>query len=124
MLEKLSAVVDTKLGQMKRELEEVTKKAHDSQMTELKRMKFSEQPSFKKKGHEVQYKHNERVKLCITEAEDAIKEKKINTSVLKILRQGYILPLTSLPKPVVLGNSKSALENESLVTEAYSLGRV
>jgi hypothetical protein len=53
---------------MKRELEEVANKAHSSQMTELKRMKFSEPPSFKNKGHEVQYKHNERVKLCITEA--------------------------------------------------------
>jgi hypothetical protein len=60
--------MDTKVGQMKRELEEVANKAHSSQMTELKRMKFSEPPSFKNKGHEVQYKHNERVKLCITEA--------------------------------------------------------
>ena len=41
MLEKLSAVMDTKVGQMKCELEEVANKAHDSQMTELKRMKFS-----------------------------------------------------------------------------------
>ncbi|CAB4020979.1 Hypothetical predicted protein [Paramuricea clavata] len=61
MLEKLSAVMDTKVGQMKRELEEVADKAHSSQMTELKRMKFSEPPSFKKKGHDVQYKHNERL---------------------------------------------------------------
>jgi hypothetical protein len=36
MLEKLSAVMDTKVGQMKCELEEVANKAHDSQMTELK----------------------------------------------------------------------------------------
>ena len=82
MLEKLSAVMVTKVGQMKRELEEVANKAHDSQMTKLKRMKFSEPPSFKKKGHEVQYNRNERVKLCITEAEDPIKEK-ISTRVLK-----------------------------------------
>lgn len=40
--------------------------------------------------------------------------------VLKILRQGYILPFTSLPKPVILGNNKSALENESFVTEAIT----
>ena len=52
MLAKLSAVMDTKAGQMKRELEEVAHKAHDSQMTELKRIKFSEPPSFRKKGHE------------------------------------------------------------------------
>ncbi len=84
MLEKLSAVMDTKVGQMKRELEEVANKAHDSQMTELKRMKFSEPLSFKKKGHEVQYKHNERVKLCITEAEDAIKDKKVDTCLQKL----------------------------------------
>ncbi|CAB4016689.1 Hypothetical predicted protein [Paramuricea clavata] len=79
MLEKLSAVMDTKVGQMKRELEEVANKAHSSQMTELKRMKFSEPPSFKKKGLEVQYKHNEQVKLCIPEAEDAMKHKKLDT---------------------------------------------
>ena len=84
MLEKLSAVMDTKVGQMKRELEEVANKAHDSQMTELKRMKFSEPPSFKKKGHEVHYNHNERGKLCITEAEDAIKGKKIDTCLEKL----------------------------------------
>ena len=84
MLEKLSAVMDTKVGQMKRELEEVANNAHSSQMTELKRMKFSEPPSFKKTGHEVQYKHNERVKLCITEAEDAIKDKKLDTCLEKL----------------------------------------
>ena len=78
--------MDTKVGQMKRELEEVANKAHDLQMTELKRMKFSrsEPPSFKKKGHEVQYKHNERVKLCITEAEDAIKDWKLDKCVEKL----------------------------------------
>ena len=86
MLEKLSAVMDTKVGQMKRELEEVANKAHDLQMTELKRMKFSrsEPPSFKKKGHEVQYKHNERVKLCITEAGDTIKDWKLDTCLEKL----------------------------------------
>ena len=86
MLEKLSAVMDTKVGQMKRELEEVANKAHDLQMTEVKRMKFSrsEPPSFKKKGHEVQYKHNERVKLCITEAEDTIKDWKLDKCVEKL----------------------------------------
>lgn len=42
MLEKLSAVMDTKVGQMKRELEEMANKAHVSQMTELKRMMFEE----------------------------------------------------------------------------------
>ena len=86
MLEKLSAVMDTKVGQMKRELEEVAYQAHDLQMTELKRMKFSrsEPPSFKKIGHEVQYKHNERVKLCITEGEDAIKDWKHDTCLEKL----------------------------------------
>ncbi|CAB4043328.1 PREDICTED: uncharacterized protein LOC107357837, partial [Paramuricea clavata] len=64
MLEKLSAVMDTKVGQMKRELEEVANKAHSSQMTELKRMKFSEPPSFKCK--------------------DAIKDKKLDTCLEKL----------------------------------------
>ena len=86
MLEKLSAVMDMKVGQMKRELEEVANKAHDLQMTELKRMKFSrsEPPSFKKKGHEVQYKHNERVKLCITKAGDTINNWKLDTCLEKL----------------------------------------
>ena len=86
MLEKLSAVMDTKVGQIKRELEEVANKAHDLQLTELKRMKFSrsEPPSFKKKGHEVQYKHNERVIMCITEAGDTIKDWKLDTCLEKL----------------------------------------
>ena len=45
MLAKLSAVMDTKVGQMKRELEEVALKAHALQMTELKLIKFSDRPS-------------------------------------------------------------------------------
>ena len=40
MLAKLSAVMDIKGGQMKRELEEVAHKAHDSQMTELRGQPF------------------------------------------------------------------------------------
>ena len=39
---------------------------------------------------------------------------------LKILRQGYILPFTTLPQPQILRNNKSALENESFVTEAIT----
>ena len=84
MLAKLSAVMDTKVGQMKRELEEVAHKAHNSQMTELKRIKFSEPPSFLSKGHEQQFKHNEQVKLCIAEAEDAVKDKKYDTCLKKL----------------------------------------
>ena len=84
ILTKLSAVMVAKVGQMKRELEEVAHKAHDSQMTELKRIKFSETPSFRKKGHEQQFKNNEQVKLCIAEAEDAVKDKKYDTCLKKL----------------------------------------
>ena len=40
--------------------------------------------------------------------------------VLKIIRQGYILPLTTIPEPQILRNNKTALENESFVTEAIT----
>ena len=52
LLAKLSAVMNTKVGQMKRELEEVPHKAHDS--SELKQILFSESLSFRFKGHEQQ----------------------------------------------------------------------
>ena len=42
MLEKLSMIFDNKIENMKRQLEDVSSKAHDSQMNELKRMQFSE----------------------------------------------------------------------------------
>ncbi|CAB3986384.1 Hypothetical predicted protein [Paramuricea clavata] len=71
-------------------------------MTELKRMKFSEPPSFKKNGHEVQYKHNERVKLCITEAEDAIKDKKLDMCLEK-LSEGKE-QIESRQKPILLAD--------------------
>ena len=47
---------------MKRQLEEVAGKAHESQMNELKRMRPR---SFRRKGHEQQYKHNEKVKAAV-----------------------------------------------------------
>ena len=84
LLQKLSSVMDSKVGQMKRELEKVSNKAHDSQMHELKRMKFSETPSFRKKVHAQQYKHHEQVKLCILEATDAAKDKEIDTCIQKL----------------------------------------
>ncbi|CAB4008563.1 Hypothetical predicted protein, partial [Paramuricea clavata] len=64
----------------------------------LKRMKFSEPPSFKKKGHEVQYKHNERTN---PNYEGLDEDGDPN--------QGHILR-----------NNKTALENESFVTEAIT----
>jgi len=35
MLEKLASVMEAKMGQMKRELEDMASKAHDSQMHEI-----------------------------------------------------------------------------------------
>ena len=52
MLDKISAIMDTKMDSMKRQLEETS----NSQMTELKRICFSEPRTFRKKGH----KHNEQ----------------------------------------------------------------
>ena len=53
-------------------------------MSELKRMKFSEPRSFKKKGHEQQYKHNEKVKATLTEAKDAIVAQKQDACISKL----------------------------------------
>ena len=52
LLEKLSTIFDSKIDSMKRQLEDVSSKAHESQMSEPKRMRFAEPRSFKKKGHE------------------------------------------------------------------------
>ena len=40
--------------------------------------------------------------------------------VLRIIKRGYILPLSTLPKPVILKNNKSALDNQAFVTQAIS----
>ena len=84
MLEKMSAIFDNKLETMKRRLEDVSTKAHGSQMSELKRMKFSEPRYFNKKGHEQQYKHNEKVKATLTEAKDAIVAQKQDACISKL----------------------------------------
>ena len=75
LLEKLSTIFDSKIDSMKRQLEDVSSKAHETQMSELKRMRFAEPRSFKKKG-EQQYKHNEKVKTAVTEAKEAILARK------------------------------------------------
>lgn len=84
MLEKLSTIFDTKIEGMKRQLEDVSAKAHESQMNELKRMRFTEPRSFKKKGHEQQYKHNEKVKAAVTEAKEAILAHKQDACITKL----------------------------------------
>ena len=83
MLEKMSTIFDNKLETMKRQLEDVSTKAHESQMSELKCMKFSD-PRFKKKGHEQQYKHNEKAKATLTEAKDAIVAQKEDACISKL----------------------------------------
>ena len=69
---------------MKRQLEDVSNKAHESQMSELTRMRFAEPPSFKKKGHEQQYKNNEKVKTAVTEAKEAILARKQDACIAKL----------------------------------------
>lgn len=83
MLEKLSTIFDTKIEGMKRQLEDVSAKAHESQMNELKRMRFTEPRSFKKKGPQ-QYKHNEKVKAAVTEAKEAILAHKQDACITKL----------------------------------------
>ena len=84
LLDKLSTIFDNKIDSMKRQLEDVTTKAHESQMSELKRMRFAEPRSFKKKGHEQQYKHNEKVKTAVTEAKEAILARKQDACIAKL----------------------------------------
>ena len=84
LLEKLSTIFDSKIDSMKRQLEDVSTKAHESQMSELKRMRFAEPRSFKKKGHERQYKHNEKVKTAVTEAKVATLARKQDACIAKL----------------------------------------
>lgn len=58
MLEKLSSIIDNKLDTMKRQLDE----ASTTQMSELKEIRVTEPHTFKKKGHEQQYKHRGEVR--------------------------------------------------------------
>ena len=82
LLEKLSTIFESKIDSMKRQLEDVSSKALESQMSELKRMRFAEPQSFKKKGHEQQYKHNEKVKTAVTEAKEAILARKQDACIM------------------------------------------
>ncbi|CAH3041948.1 unnamed protein product, partial [Porites lobata] len=73
MLEKLSSIMDNKMESMKRQLEE----SSNTQMSELKKIRLTGPRTFKKKGHEQQYKHNEQVKSAVNEAKDAVRQKLI-----------------------------------------------
>ena len=84
LLEKMSTIFDNKIDSMKRQLEDVSNKAHESQMSELKRMRFAEPRSFKKKGHEQQYKHNEKVKTAVTEAKEATLAREQDACIAKL----------------------------------------
>ena len=84
LLEKLSTIFDSKIESMKRQLEDVSSKAHETQMSELKRTRFAEPRSFKKKGHEQQYKHNEKVKTAVTEAKEAILARNQDAYIAKL----------------------------------------
>lgn len=83
LLQKLSTIFDSKMDSMKRQLEDVSSRAHESQMNELKRMRFAEPLTFKKKGHEQQYKHNEKVKTAVTDAK-AILARKQDACIAKL----------------------------------------
>ena len=80
MLEKLSSIMDNKLESMKRQLEE----SSNTQMSELKKIRLTEPPIFKKKGHEQQYKHNEQVNSVVNEAKDAVVAGKNEACIAKL----------------------------------------
>ena len=80
MLEKLSSIIDNKLDSMKRQLDETS----NIQMSELKKIRLTEPRTFKKKGHEQQYKHNRQVKSTVSEAKDAVTSGKQDTCIAKL----------------------------------------
>ena len=80
MLEKLSSIIDNKLDLMKRQLDE----ASNTQMSELKKIRLTEPRTFRKKGHEQQYKHNEQVKSLVSEAKDAVNNGKKDACITKL----------------------------------------
>ena len=80
MLEKLSSIIDNKLDSMKRQLDETS----NIQMSELKKIRLTEPRTFKKKGHEQQYKHNQQVKSVVSEAKDAVTSGKQDTYIAKL----------------------------------------
>lgn len=80
MLEKLSSIIDNKLDSMKRQLEE----SSNTQMSELKKIRLSESRTFKKKGHEQQFKHNQQVKSVVSEAKDAVNSGKQDACIAKL----------------------------------------
>lgn len=80
MLEKLSSIIDNKLDSMKRQLDE----ASTTQMSELKKIRLTEPRTFKKKGHEQQYKHNQQVKSVVSEAKDAVTSGKKDACIAKL----------------------------------------
>lgn len=82
--EKLSTIIDNKMEKMKLELEDMSNNTHASQMSELKRIRFSEPQVFKKKGHEAQYKYNEQVKTSVIEAKEAVQAGKHNACMTKL----------------------------------------
>ena len=80
MLEKLSSIIDNKLDSMKRQLDETS----NIQMSELKKIRLTEPRTFKKKGYEQQYKHNQQVKSVVSEAKDAVTSGRQDTCIAKL----------------------------------------
>ena len=80
MLEKLSSIIDNKLDSMKRQLDETS----NIQMSGLKKIRLTEPRTFKKKGHEQQYKHNQQVKSVVSEAKDAVTSGKQDACIVKL----------------------------------------
>ena len=80
MLEKLSSIIDNKLDSMKRQLEE----SSNTQMSELKKIRLTEPRTFKKKGQEQQFKHNQQVKSVVSEAKDAVNSGKQDACIAKL----------------------------------------
>ena len=72
--------MDTKIESMKRQIEETS----NTQMGKLKRIRFTEPRTFKKKGHEQQYKHNEQVRATVQEARHATTTGKHEACIAKL----------------------------------------
>ena len=74
------------MNHLKRELETISGTAHEAQMNEINRMKFTEPRSFKKKGHEYQFKHNEQVKQSIDELERPFKQENTRLALQSLMK--------------------------------------
>ena len=86
LLNNLGQLIDGKMREMKRSADDVASR----QLQEIKKMKFTEMPEFKRKANKDQFLHNRQVIQCFDDAKEKLVDNK-NEELMQSLEEGMKL---------------------------------